>query len=213
MADKRLTRPAIRYIAEERQRERAAIRAFCDAAHRGDAKAFIVAMTSIDEDMPHKWCASMKAVSRTPCPRKFRRFFLRLYLRGGDHIRQEVGNDIIFIDALKCLLPPYRGLPKLLYRGEGALNRRNRAYGLAWTTSCEIARAHACGLWQRSRGGSVLLQAYAPAAAIICAPSLLDDRYAEQEYVIDRRRLAKIRVLERFPQVAPFSSSATRRGV
>ena len=55
-------------------------------------------------------------------------------------------------------------------------------------------------LWQPSRGGSVLLETYAPADVIICAPALLDDRYAEEEYIIDRRRLRAVRVIERFSQ-------------
>ena len=50
----------------------------------------------------------------------------------------------------------------------------------------------------RFRWGSVLLDALAPREAIVCAPGLLDDRYGEQEYVVDRRRLKAITVIERF---------------
>ena len=49
----------------------------------------------------------------------------------GDHIRQSVNNDILLIDALRKLLPPYRGGDKLLYRGESAENYKRGTYGLS----------------------------------------------------------------------------------
>ena len=37
--------------------------------------------------------------------------------------------------------------------------------------------------------------------AIICAPALIDDRYAESEYIVDRRRLVSVRIVQRFRQL------------
>jgi hypothetical protein len=59
------------------------------AAHRGDAKRFLHALALIDEN-PQCWRAGMKAMGKQPCSERFRRFFLRVYLQFGDHIRQEV---------------------------------------------------------------------------------------------------------------------------
>jgi hypothetical protein len=52
-------------------------------------------------------------------------------------------------------------------------------------------------------GGSVVLETLAPPNAIICAPALLDDRYAEEEYIVDRRRLTLVKVIDRFPRLPP----------
>jgi hypothetical protein len=53
----------------------------------------------------------------------------------------------------------------------------------------------------------VLLQASAPTEAIVCAPGLMNDRYAEQEYVVDR--------LRQLPEIEPqqeviFAGPGTR---
>jgi hypothetical protein len=72
-------------------------------------------------------------------------------------------------------------------------------YGAAWSASMDVALSYAAtGMWRTSDGGSVLLEAFAPREAIVCAPGLLDDRYGEQEYVVDRRLLKAITVIERF---------------
>ena len=34
----------------------------------------------------------------------------------------------------------------------------------------------------------------APPEAIVCAPAMFEDPYAEQEYVVDRRRLTGVKV-------------------
>jgi hypothetical protein len=65
-------------------------------------------------------------------------------------------------------------------------------------------------MWRTSDGGSVLLEAFAPREAIVCAPGLLDDRYGEQEYVVDRRLLKAITVIERFSQMTINELDAMR---
>lgn len=104
------------------------------------------------------------------------------------------------MSALRSLLPAHSGPGLVIYRGETAFNRRRRTYGAAWTASEDVARSFATGIMQTFQGGSVLLSVFAPPDAIVCAPALLDDRYGEQEYVVEWRRLTGIRVLERFPQ-------------
>jgi hypothetical protein len=189
-------------VRQRRRQDLAAVKAAVDAAYAADVQRFFEALESIE--LRGVWPAFMKAISGGPCPEKFRHYFLGTYISSGDHIRLEVGDDLILINGLRSLLPPYTGPAMTLYRGEGALNRTRRTYGPGWTPSKQVARAYACcGLYRSTKGGSVLLQAFAPAAAIICAPGLIDDRYEEQEYVVDRRRLTDVRVIERFSQVKP----------
>ena len=81
-------------------------------------------------------------------------------------------------------------------------NRQRRTYGVSWTESIEVARQYAeRGLWRTFKGGSVLLEAMAPPEAIVCAPAMFEDPYAEQEYVVDRRRLTGVKVVQRFSQL------------
>lgn len=180
--------------APKQRQYRASVKAAVDAAHAGDMQRCMETLEAIDEN--GLWRAFMKAVSARPCPEKLRRSFLDGYIRQGDHIRSEVGDDLILIDGLRSLLPRYTGPVMTLYHGEGALNRSRRTYGLAWTASPEVARDHAGRLWQETKGG-------APKEAIICAPGLINDRYGEQEYLVDRRRLTSIRVVERFCYRSP----------
>jgi hypothetical protein len=83
-----------------------------------------------------------------------------------------------------------------LFRGDSMYNRRRRTCGLAWTESIEVARQYAeQGFCRTCEGGSILLETTAPPEAIICATAMFGDRYAEQEYVVDRRRLTGVKVV------------------
>ncbi|MBN9438065.1 hypothetical protein [Bosea sp. (in: a-proteobacteria)] len=52
-------------------------------------------------------------------------------------------------------------------------------------------------------GGSVHLKTEAPATAIICAPCLIDDGMDEGEFLVDRRRLGRVEVVDRFSEITP----------
>lgn len=113
--------------------------------------------------------------------------------------------------ALRVLLPPYRGLAVTLFRGDGARNCRRRTYGLSWTSERAVAEDFAKRDWRTTEGGSVVLQTLASPDAILCAPYLHDDRYGENEYLIDRRRLSCVTVLQRFPQLSPQQFVSQKR--
>lgn len=144
----------------------------------------------------------MRAVSKLlSVPRVTREFFLRVFIRYGDHLRQEC-TDLVLADGLRILLPKYRGPAQHLYRGEIFPNRRRRTYGLSWSASADVARSHAKkGECRACRGGSVLLETMAPADAIISRVRFSEDRYGEIEYVVDRRRLTSVKVIERFTEM------------
>lgn len=188
------------HMAESRRKDRAVVREFIDSIRANDLERFSECLEPLESR--GMWCGAMRAVSSEPnVSREFRDGFLRLWIRSGDHIRQEIGDDLILASGLRALLPPYDGPGLRLYRGEGASNRSRRTYGLSWTSDCDIAAAFAQGLVQTSHGGSVLLSATAPREAIICAPALLNDRYQETEYLVGRRLLKNVKVLQRYPQI------------
>jgi hypothetical protein len=92
-----------------------------------------------------------------------------------------VGDDLLTIDSLRKLMPPYRGPAFRLFRGDSLLNRRRRTSGLAWSTSRDTARKHAHeNKHGMARGGSVLLETLAPAEAIITTSHLLNDTTAKK---------------------------------
>jgi hypothetical protein len=188
--------------ARRERDERDAIAAFVDATMRSDMAAITDLLEPI-ETAYEGWKRVFRRLARSDWKAKpeARRAWLRFYMNSGDHIRLEVGEDLLLIRALRILLPPYRGRAMTLFRGEGARNRRHRTYGLSWTNRREVAEYHANGYWLHSIGGSVLLRTLAPPDAIICAPHRLDNRYNENEYLVDRRRLDRVTVLQRFSQI------------
>jgi hypothetical protein len=145
---------------------------------------------------------AFRAVAEHSAPMEFRNIFSRVWQLDGDHIRSEVNDDRILIEGLRVLLPPYTGDARQLYRGDSMWNRRRRSYGLSWTTELEIARGFANNK-QTSKGGGVVLSTLAPALAIISAPGLDHERFgAKNEYLVDRRRLKSVEVIERFSQLS-----------
>jgi len=137
------------------------------------------------------WRIALRRVGRLPgTTQAFRRAFLHAWITSGDHIRQEAGADFILAEALRILLPEYRGRRAVtLYRGEGARNWRYRCPSLSWTASRAVADAHARGMHSYSKGGSVVLKASVPPGAIIAKVPANEDRYGETEYLVDRRML------------------------
>jgi hypothetical protein len=186
------------------ERERRAIREFVEAFRAADVARFLDALSAMDTDCALGWPKVMRAVAKSPAPtEQFRRFLLDVYRHRGDHIRQEVGDDLLWADALRVMLPPYTGPAITVYRGEGFGNRKRRTYGLSWSRDVEIARGFAeRWFWRTTGGGSVLLEATAPPEAIICAVSEADDSYGEEEVIVDRRKLRDVKVLERFAQLS-----------
>jgi hypothetical protein len=188
-------------IAERRVQERAAVRAFFEATAAGDVQKLADAFDAIEFQCG--WTEVMIALARLPeISGRMKKAWLSSWVFSGDHIRSEVDNDLVLIKALWKLLPPYRGPSLRLYRGESMFNRRRRTYGLSWTSKVVIATDFARGVYQTSDGGSVLLQTDAPTAAIICAPRFHTRQinYGEFEYLVDRRKLTAVTVVERFAQ-------------
>jgi hypothetical protein len=62
-----------------------------------------------------------------------------------------------------------------------------------------VAEGFANGIWRTFEGGSVLLQTTAAPSAIICA---VGDNSSETEYLVDRRALDAVTVLQRLGQLS-----------
>jgi hypothetical protein len=93
--------------------------------------------------------------------------------------------------------------PLSLFRGESAWNRRRRTYGMSWSNDREVASCFAEDT-ARMGGDSVVLRTLAPAEAIICAPHIRGAcRPAEAEYIVDRRKLSAVTVVDRFSAASP----------
>ena len=84
------------------------------------------------------------------------------------------------------------------------LNPQGQTYRLAWSASAEVGRDFASRRdYRLAEGGSVLLEMLAPPKAILCAAVMYNDRYGEQEYLVDRRRLCAVRELRALSPVDP----------
>jgi hypothetical protein len=189
------------FLADERRRKKLARDVF-DAFHNADMKHFLNAIEALDSHGPEHWPQVMRKIAKSPAPSdQFRRFLLNLWRHDRDHIRQEVGDDLLLADALRVMLPPYDGPAITLYRGEGFGNRKRRTYGLSWSSDIEIARCFAKRYCRNTSGGSVLLEVTASPEAIVCRVAEAVDSYVEKEVVVDRRLLRGVKALERFGHV------------
>jgi hypothetical protein len=179
--------------------QRKAIAGFVDATKRGD-RATLVNLVGRINCADNGWKQVLQRLAKLDRVKPdMQRAWLQIHIHYGDHVRLEVGDDLLMIRALRVLLPPYRGPAVTLFRGDSFSNRCRRTYGLSWTSERAVAEDFANGdLRADIGGGSVLLQTLAPADAIICAPHRLDNRYGENEYLVDRRRLGCVTVLQRF---------------
>ena len=187
---------------EERRAGRGVVHDIAQAVRTGDFEPFLQCMAWLFCN-PDFLAAAMRAIAKCPRPSAdFCTMALEVWVKHGDNWRSEVQDDLALADALRTILPPYTGPAITLYRGETVWNRKRRTYGFSWTAKEEIAHDFSNRLFCRaSEGGSALLRTVAPTEAIICAPGLIDNRYAEQEYLVDRRRLGAVEVLERYPQL------------
>jgi hypothetical protein len=183
--------------AEEERVKAETINAFREAVRKSDLEGFVNSFCDIAGNNPYLLERAFKAIRNLPPPSiDIRQAFVWAWLEWGDGLRSQITNDVVLLDALWKLLPPYEGPRITLYRGELFANRRRRSYGMSWTKYRDMGEGYAKRDCYGS-GGSVLLETIAEPGAIICACPRSEDK-GEGEFVVDRRRLGKVRVLERF---------------
>jgi hypothetical protein len=131
---------------------------------------------------------------------KARIAFLAIWTECGHHIRREVADDVVVLDALRRLLPAYDGPSVCLFRGEPWKDYSVQHHGICWSSDVGVAELYARGLNAMAGGGGVLIETTAPTEAIISRAATTGATGCEFEYVVDRRRLGGIRQLVRFPE-------------
>jgi hypothetical protein len=191
------------------QKERLLLRQIETALRDGDAKTFVNSMTTIEDKVTFGLRRAFQRIGRVkvPVPKHFRQVFLRMWLSNGDSLRSDVDDDLVLTRALRVLLPAYKGPARTLYRGDGFRNRKGRTYGLAWSSSRSVAEHFAVDRAKLYKEGTVLLVATVPPENIICNLGRRDNRYGENEYLVDRRGLVGVRVLRRYPFLADPSAT------
>ena len=140
---------------------------------------------------------AMNFIKGSDCGKSIRLSFLEAWLKSSEGLRSECDDDIVLINALWSLLPPYCGPAVQLYRGETFWNRKRRTYGISWTSNRMVAASFMHNNTQMNNTGAVLLETIAPSSAVICAPCLLSEYRNEFEYIVDRRLLKEVKVIEK----------------
>ena len=178
-------------LKHQRTEKRRRLNAMIDGATADDPSAFFENLSEIANYYDPR-AAFLRLRRHRTFPFSLRALFARCWVRYGDGCRKDVNDDLLVLDVLRCLLPPYEGPGLTLYRGDSAFNRRRRTYGMSWSAS---RGASPPILPKRHRrvysDGSVLLEAEAPPDAIVFAPALHVNDYAEDEYVVDRAPAAQ----------------------
>lgn len=118
----------------------------------------------------------------------------------GEKIRQQLNDDARLSRVLRRWLPPYAGDAVTLYRGESAGRLEAGRVGMCWTPQRHVAEMFGSGLNAIGPGGGVLLQADAPASAVIAGPGAHSSYLGEDEHTVDVAMLESIRVIARYPR-------------
>lgn len=192
-----MNQASLRLDAGDRRRERAAVAGLLSAIREEDVPAIAGALSEVEATSA--WRPALRACARLHgAPEAVRRRFLLIWLDFGDTLRSHVADDLTLIRALRVLLPAYEGGPVPLFRGESLGNRARRTYGISWSSDRQVAADFARNSANRYEGGTVVLQVLAPPEAIISAPGLMLPQQSVDEYLVDRRQLPKVSVVDRF---------------
>ena len=119
------------------------VQAAVSAVRAGHAESFAYAIGLLNDDS-RRWAAFMRAVAKVPCPSdEVRKRFLKFWLAIPTASAKKSGT--IWSSAMGCgrCCPRYAGPALRLYRGDSALNRRRRTYGLSWSADRAKAREFA----------------------------------------------------------------------
>jgi hypothetical protein len=182
--------------------------AACDA---GDPERFAEAVELLNATIFNSWRLGMMRVAKLPTAisADIRAAFLNVWIES-KMLPLRVGDRRTLASALRLLMPcDYSGEPVRLYRGTDWRERRHRRYGFSWTTDKAVARRfaerHAMAEAElgavapelaRQLGGGVVLEALAPAEAILLMREV-EDYYDEGEIVVDPFKLGAVTVAER----------------
>jgi hypothetical protein len=178
--------------------EPTAISAFLSAIAEQNGQKREAAMRAFDR--LNCWIAAFRHLSDLEVPdAAFRANFHSMYVADGFRIGEALKGDLILVDALRHIMPPYSGPDMKLYRGELAARHEQHVCGTEWTSSVDVAEMFARRRVIGSEGDAVLLEIDAAAQAIIAAPNAHSHRLQEHGYLVDPRLIGDVRVLKRYP--------------
>jgi hypothetical protein len=144
------------------------------------------------------WRAVLRRITSKPPSPKMSEALQTIWVTSGWNIREDIRDDVFIIEMLKRALPRYQGEEIELWRGESAKNRQHRAYGLSWSAKRTVAEMFARRGAALHLHATVVLRTIAPAEAIIAAPNHHSRYLHEDEFIVDRRRLRAVDVVERY---------------
>ena len=194
-------------LRERHRQERDAIDAFVISAQTGDAARFEKSFELMD--LSGTWRRAFRALIRSgQVDDSIKPVFTEAWLRSGDRMSDQVGDNLVFVSALRLFLPAYEGPTLTLLRGDSFWNWERRSYGASWSADRDVAKSDALQARRVRLGGSVLLQASAPPEAIVFAPA--SGHGNEQRHIVDRRLLHEVTVVERLPD-ATIADLANQR--
>lgn len=116
---------------------------------------------------------------------------LRFWRECGFHIGRSLKGNLILVDALKHLLPPYGGIGLTLYRGELDARHRQSVYGISWTSDFSVARTFA-RRFSPDEGEGVVLKIDASPEMIVAASVEHPSHLREEDYIIDPRLIRSV---------------------
>lgn len=184
--------------SQQRRSDKKAAMTFVEACKAGDAERVYDLAEYLGEETLSGWSIAIRKIAneRPDLSPHVREALLAYWAQ---HKGSAMGSDYRALRiALQLMMPPYSGSAMRVYRGASANECRRRIYGFSWTSDISIARSFALEA-RCCPGGSVLTETVAPPEAIICAVGL-DGGREECEYVVDRKLLSRITVVERFPE-------------
>lgn len=123
--------------------------------------------------------------------------FHLIWIEKGHFIRNQLKNDAQLLSLLRGLLPTYTGEGQKLYRGENLARFEAGEIGFSWTTKKDKAIQFASGLNSYKYGG-ILLEAYAPAQAILAGLHPHSVYLGEHEVTTDVSMMRQLKEVERF---------------
>jgi hypothetical protein len=198
---------------EQRKRDRQRVTRLLKAIQQGDSESFYNNLTA--DVMP--WEMALRRLAKLrDVPLEFQQAFQSAWIETKT-IPLKVRSHSILCAALRVMFSPYVGPAVQLFRGAGFTEAKRRCYSLSWTVDRVTAERFARD-YSALSSGSVVLETIAPPAAIIAQVSYpepltgaereeilrahpnaqISEYHDEREFLVDRRRLERIIVAQRF---------------
>ena len=132
-------------LRERHRQERDAIDAFVISAQTGDAARFEKSFELMD--LSGTWRRAFRALIRSgQVDDSIKPVFTEAWLRSGDRMSDQVGDNLVFVSALRLFLPAYEGPTLTLLRGDLFWNWERRSYGASWSADRDVAKTTPCRL-------------------------------------------------------------------